>query len=996
MKKQNKENFKSIINSLEKEQKTLIICSSNEEIDFIHSELLNDISKTNIVYLYDREILPYDHFSTPDDVIKYRIDQLLKIKDADLILSSLKNLFEFYPNYEFYDSLKPLKTGDKLTITELKDTLESLNYKRVEKVSSLNEYSHRGGIVDINSTRYKNPLRIDFFGDNIDSIREFDIKTQRSISEINTFRLNSGYEIPLSDVEVNSFKDKWREEFHDIDERTSPFFCNLNKKNLPEGYENFLSILIRKPTNFFTLVNCDRIYISNSSNIENYSQFIVERFIDENNGSRELIEPSRLFFNVQDEIRKFNIEQINIENRYFSDKYINKKLEVNTEIPKQHINYDNSFQIGDLVIHEDYGLGIFKGLKTIKTSKNINEYLCLEYKDAELLYVKTYNFNVLSKFHKKTDDVKLDSLSNTNWSKKKESVQARIYDHATEILRIESERLKAISHTLRVTDEDYSSFLEQFPFSDTKDQEIVSRDIRKDLALIKPMNRLLCGDVGFGKTEIAMRAAFISAFSDKQTIILSPSTVLTEQHYSSFIQRYKNFPVTIEKLSRNTGLKNKQSLYQDFNDRKIDILIGTHALFNENLSFKNVGLIVVDEEHRFGAKQKNLIKNKQLSTHILYMSATPIPKTMNMAFSGLKDFSFLSTPPPERLSIKTFLEVENNTIIKESLNREFNRNGCSFFIENDVDKMEKIKQHLEKLLPNQKIDIVHASLNKKIIDKRLDDFRNKKINVLICTTIVEMGLDIPEANTIIINNAQNFGLSQLHQLRGRIGRSSKQGYCYVIIPSANLKNKSKSRLQTFVNNSHLGAGFNLAEEDLEIRGAGEMLGIKQSGHIDTIGMSLYMSMLKTALKNEYSESQKSCEIKLTITSLIPEDYLPSPVERLKIYKSLSAADLKSLTNIKYDLLDKCGRHPQELINLFKVTEIAIKAKEIDIEKITQASKFLKFKFSENITEDTLNKIMIKNKDNPEIYQIKNNGELWINYVGKDVLNLLNDVIDDFS
>ncbi len=996
MKKQNKENFKSIINSLENRQKTLFICSSNEEIDYIHSKLVNDISETNVVCLYDREILPYDHFSTPDDVIKYRIDQLLKIKDADLILSSLKNLFEFYPNYEFYDSLKPLKTGDKLTITELKDTLESLNYKRVEKVSSLNEYSHRGGIVDINSTRYKNPLRIDFFGDNIDSIREFDIKTQRSISEINTFRLNSGYEIPLSDVEVNSFKDKWREEFHDIDERTSPFFSNLNKKNLPEGYENFLSILIRKPTNFFTLVNCDRIYISNSSNIENYSQFIVERFIDENNGSRELIEPSRLFFNVQDEIRKFNIEQINIENRNFSDKHINKKLEVNTEIPKQHINYDNSFQIGDLVIHEDYGLGIFKGLKTIKTSKNINEYLCLEYKDAELLYVKTYNFNVLSKFHKKTDDVKLDSLSNTNWSKKKESVQARIYDHATEILRIESERLKAISHTLRVTDEDYSSFLEQFPFSDTKDQEIVSRDIRKDLSLIKPMNRLLCGDVGFGKTEIAMRAAFISAFSDKQTIILSPSTVLTEQHYSSFIQRFKNFPVTIEKLSRNTGLKNKQSLYQDFNDRKIDILIGTHALFNENLSFENVGLIVVDEEHRFGAKQKNLIKNKQLSTHILYMSATPIPKTMNMAFSGLKDFSFLSTPPPKRLSIKTFLEVENNTIIKESLNREFNRNGCSFFIENDVDKMEKIKQHLEKLLPNQKIDIVHASLNKKIIDKRLNDFRNKKINVLICTTIVEMGLDIPEANTIIINNAQNFGLSQLHQLRGRIGRSSKQGYCYVLIPSANLKNKSKSRLQTFVNNSHLGAGFNLAEEDLEIRGAGEMLGIKQSGHIDTIGMSLYMSMLKTALKNEYSESQKSCEIKLTITSLIPEDYLPSPVERLKIYKSLSAADLKSLTNIKYDLLDKCGRHPQELINLFKVTEIAIKAKEIDIEKITQASKFLKFKFSENITEDTLNKIMIKNKDNPEIYQIKNNGELWINYVGKDVLNLLNDVIDDFS
>ena len=328
--------------------------------------------------------------------------------------------------------------------------------------------------------------------------------------------------------------------------------------------------------------------------------------------------------------------------------------------------------------------------------------------------------------------------------------------------------------------------INDFPFDDTEDQEIVSRDIRKDLSLIKPMNRLLCGDVGFGKTEIAMRASFISALSNKQTIILSPSTVLTDQHFESFSKRFKNFPITIDKLSRNTSLKAKEKLYKDFKDKKIDILIGTHALFNDDLSFDNVGLLVVDEEHRFGAKQKNLIKNKQLSTHILFMSATPIPKTMNMAFSGLKDFSFLSTPPPKRLSIKTFLEVSNNMIIKESLTREFNRNGCTFVIENDIQKMDKLKSNLEALVPNQKIDIVHASLNKKLIDKRLNDFRKRKINVLICTTIVEMGLDIPEANTIIINNAQNFGLSQLHQLRGRIGRSSKQGYCFVLIPSSDI------------------------------------------------------------------------------------------------------------------------------------------------------------------------------------------------------------------
>ena len=310
--------------------------------------------------------------------------------------------------------------------------------------------------------------------------------------------------------------------------------------------------------------------------------------------------------------------------------------------------------------------------------------------------------------------------------------------------------------------------------------------------------------------------------------------------------------------------------------------------------------------------------------------------------------------------------------------------------------MEGLKASLKRLVPDQEINFVHASLNKRTIDKRIDAFRNKKINILICTTIVEMGLDIPEANTIIINNAQNFGLSQLHQLRGRIGRSSKQGYCYALIPSTNISNKSKSRLKSFVDNSHLGAGFSIAEEDLEIRGAGEILGIKQSGHIDTIGISLYMSMLKTALNNDEKNIEKSCEIKLSITSLIPEKYLPSPTERLKIYKKLSTATFEVLNEIKFDLLDRCGKHPQELKNLFQITELAIKAKNFDIKKIIQAPKFLKIGFIENVSDNVLETITRLSNDNSEFYQIKKNGELWINYANEDVLNLLNEVINEFS
>ena len=996
MKKQNKENFKSIISSLKNNDKILVICVSNLEIEHLYDELKDFVDKNKIIRFYDREILPYDHFSTPDDVTKKRFDEIKKIDNAQLVISSLKNLFEFYPNNNFYKSLRQIKVNEKISIAEIKEILESLNFKRVEKVSELNEYSHRGGIIDINSSRYKNPIRLDFFDNFIESIREFNIKTQRSLNEITSFKLNSGYEIPLDQEIIDEFKEKWRNEFPLIDERNSNFFKYVSKNKLPEGYENYLSILIKDPIDFFTLTKCDSTYITSGSDLNNYKQFIFDRFIDENNGSRELIAPERLFFDPIIKIKEENPIEIISKLDEYEEKFEQKNSSIKKNPEKNYLIYDHSLNIEDLVIHEDYGLGIFQGLKMIKTSNKENEYLCVEYKDGELLYVPTFNFNLLSKFHKKNDDVNLDSLSNTNWSSKKEKAKERIYDHASEILKIESERLKANSYALKVSDDDYLSFIRDFPFNDTKDQEVVSSDIRRDLALIKPMNRLLCGDVGFGKTEIAMRASFISAFSGKQTIILSPSTILTDQHFESFSNRFKNFAITITKLSRNTSLKTKEKIYNDFSEKKIDILIGTHALFNENLSFNNVGLLIVDEEHRFGAKQKNLIKNKQLATHILFMSATPIPKTMNMAFSGLKDFSFLSTPPPKRLSIKTFLEFSNNSIIKESLTREFNRNGCTFVIENDIQKMDKLKNNLEALVPNQKIDIVHASLNKKVIDERLNDFRQRKINILICTTIVEMGLDIPEANTIIINNAQNFGLSQLHQLRGRIGRSSKQGYCYVLIPSADINKNSKSRLQTFVNNSHLGAGFNIANQDLEIRGAGEILGTKQSGHIDTIGMSLYMSLLKTALNNDQIFIRPSCEIRLSITSLIPEYYLPSPIERLKIYKKLSVADNKTLSEIKLDLLDRCGKHPFELENLFKITEINIKAKGLEITKIVQSSKYLKFTFSKNLKEKTLSKILDITNANHEIYEIKKNGELWINFNDQDVLNLLDNVIEKFT
>ena len=397
MKKQNKESFKCIKSSLENNNKILLICSSNSEIEYIYNELIDFVNKKKIVRFYDREILPYDHFSTPDDVIKKRFYEIQKIYDAKLIVSSLKNLFEFYPQLGFYKSLKEFRTNEILSIGEIKEILQSLNYKRVEKVSSLNEYSHRGGIVDINSSRYKNPIRLDFFDNYIESIREFDIKTQRSVNEIKSFKLNSGYEIPLDEEIINEFKDKWRNEFPLIDERDSNFFNGVAKNKLPEGYENYISILIKDPIDFFTFVNCDSTYITDTSDIKNYKQFIADRYKDENNGTRELITPDKLFFDPVNIIKNENPIKIISKQKIHDQKVSYEDLSADKDKKNRYLIYDNSLKIDDLVIHEDYGLGIFEGLKTIKTSNKENEYLCIKYKDDELLYVPTFNFNCIVK-----------------------------------------------------------------------------------------------------------------------------------------------------------------------------------------------------------------------------------------------------------------------------------------------------------------------------------------------------------------------------------------------------------------------------------------------------------------------------------------------------------------------------------------------------------------------------------------------------------------------
>ena len=1046
-----------------------LITKDNIESKHIYNELSILIKKKLIQLFPENDILPYDHFSIPEEITKQRF-QLInkKTKEKHLLISSVKNLFEIFPDRYFFKSEETFSVNDNLSIGSIIKIVESLNYKKNTNVENINEYSIRGGIIDIFSPIYKNPLRIEIFDDHIESIRLFDIESQLSIKNIEQFSISKGSLFSLDNSKVSSFINRWRDYFTDTDERYCSIFQKIKNNEAAEGIEIYFPFFFEKTSTFAEIFNdYDFIkYQDLSNNVNKYHQLIENRYEDESHdSSRPLIEPSDLFLNSKDvlnftkSIKEIDTNKINysfesfkkveeaIQNSEFSDNKVVLMSSVPSEIKKlkekysteitsiKNINeikknisvmygdivrpikiqdenilvfhkeyFDKStykidssnakslkkdsmsklFQNGDLIVHEDYGLGIYEGLEVVEANKKLSEYIKIKYDKNEILYVPLKNINKISNYHKTNGiNIKIDSLSSNKWSIKKSKADKRVVDHAAEILDIESRRNNSNSSSLKADEDLLLNFEKEFPYNETPDQIESILSIKKDLSLIKPMNRVLCGDVGFGKTEVAMRAAFISVSSNKQVIIITPSTVLCDQHYDSFIKRFENFPVSIYKLNRHTSNKNKERIINDFNSNKIDILIATHIVFNNSINYENAGLLIIDEEHKFGIKQKNFIKDKQSNIHVLYLSATPIPRTMNLVFSGLKDFSFLQTPPTNRINIKSFLKIQTSQLLKEALTREKVRGGQCFIVQNDIDKMESIKKEINNLLPDFKVSIAHGRLSKKEIKKVMHGFKNGEIDGLICTTIIEMGLDIPNANTIVIINSHNFGLSQLHQLRGRVGRSEKQGYCYFLIPTLEIPKLSRNRLDSIIRHSNLGEGFLIAEEDLELRGGGEMLGDKQSGHIDNIGLSLYLSMLKDAINSQKDTKEsikKDIEINFYDSAYISEDYLPSPLERLKIYKKLDELlTFKELKTVNTNLRDRCGKIPIETKNLIDNKKLYLKVLNTGIKCIKSNEKNTNFEITNDIKDEHLNKLVSLAQDEPQKYQINSNNKFIYKY-----------------
>ncbi|WP_420389064.1 transcription-repair coupling factor [Marinobacter sp.] len=640
----------------------------------------------------------------------------------------------------------------------------------------------------------------------------------------------------------------------------------------------------------------------------------------------------------------------------------------------------SELRIGAPVVHIDHGVGRYQGLETITVEGEASEFLMLEYAGGSKLYVPVSSLHLISRYTgSDTDHAPLHKLGTDRWSNAKQKALEKIRDTAAELLDVYARREARKGFAFEDPKEAYRAFAAGFPFEETPDQQAAIEAVFEDMVSEKPMDRLVCGDVGFGKTEVAMRAAFMATYSGKQVAVLVPTTLLAQQHYESFRDRFSDTAVHVELLSRFRSGGQTTKAMAAIEAGKADIVIGTHKLLQGDIKFKNLGLVIIDEEHRFGVQQKERLKALRAEVDMLNLTATPIPRTLNMAMGHLRDLSIIATPPARRLSVKTFVRQRDEAMVKEAILREVLRGGQVYFLHNDVATIEKTAEDLRQLIPEARVGVAHGQMRERELEQIMSDFYHKRFNVLVCTTIIETGIDIPSANTIIIERADKFGLAQLHQLRGRVGRSHHQAYAYLLTPPPrSITTDAKKRLEAISEAQDLGAGFMLATHDLEIRGAGELLGEEQSGQIESIGFTLYMQLLDEAVEairegrtpNAELPLSHGTEMNLRIPALIPEDYLPDVHNRLMLYKRIASVnDKDGLKELQVEMIDRFGLLPEPAKNLIRQSELRIHAEALGIVKVDAGKEWARLEFGSSTPVDPL--VLVKKvQSSPDQYRLE--------------------------
>ena len=963
-KRPTRNNFESELStwSLKKGNK-LIITSNSSLAESTYRKLEKKMNE--VVLLPHTETLPYDFFSPSKNIRNHRMQTLSKLLSHEklTLITSIQALMSPCPDKTHLLPFELLETDQLINRKNFIYGLKNSGYERKDIVTEMGEYSLRGSIIDIYPTGLELPIRIEINNKKIESLRTFSPVSQLTIKRINSFFALPPQEYSLNEKGINSFKNNWRKAF-DVFEEDSDIFKSISKGKAEEGTEIYLPLFFNgKITVISFLENFDQVLLDQNveKELKEYQSLIEERFEEYRYDiKRPLLEPRDIFLtNKEYEIFLSSCEVLQIKFQEPKVKKVTKetrKLNPINRTPSHQI-----LEVDDYVVHLFHGIGIFRGLINIISQNITNECLEIEYKNDSKVYVPVESMHLVSKYFG-AENISLDELGSKKWQKKKSLALKKTFDTAAELLDIQAKRdsKKGKKYTIP---EEYKEFCKEFPFIETLDQTTTISEIENDLENFRPMDRLVCGEVGFGKTEVAMRASFLAAFNNSQICILVPTTVLAQQHYESFVKRFSKTPINIEKLSRDVKPKKKKEVLANLKDGRIDIVIGTHALLQGSIKFHELGLLIIDEEHRFGVRQKEKIKKLREQVNVLYLSATPIPRSLNFALSELKDLSIIATAPEDRLSVRTFIYPFNQNLIKESIQRELIRNGQVYYLCNDLRLINDRKIRLEELFPSQTIDVVHGKLKGSEIEEKMLLFQNGQIDILVCSTIIESGLDISNANTLIVEEADRLGLSQLHQLRGRVGRGKKQAYAYFLKSLRILKRgKADKRLKALQDSDSLSAGFLLSMKDLEARGAGEILGENQSGIMESIGIELYLRLVNKA-SNQIQKGEvdsfiieKQTEINLGTSAYIPNDYLPDISQRLIMYNKISSAiSLKELKDIQVEMINRFGLFPKELKSLFFETEIALMAAQQKIKEIRIGEQNIKISYLNAGKDKTLKK-----------------------------------------
>lgn len=1012
-----------------KEDKDIIIITNSLYEANRYYSALSKINNNCYLFPMD-DFLTSESIASSPELKSIRISTLNEISktNKNIIITNLMGYLRYLPTKELWNkSIITLKKNEDINKEELYKKLISIGYEPDSLVNKTGEVASRGYIIDLYPINTDYPIRIEFWGDTIDSIRYFDIDSQKSIKELDEIQITPYSEfINEKNIEDIEEKQKYLSYVTDkvgsiIDYLEDPIviykdytqlkasylnlrneiveFDNEQKDSLKTEYMNDLYDLSRENNNIYLLtidnildMKLNKSYVFSSKNVDkfnsnfNYLNEYLEKCLFSNkkviialsdktklkNVQKFLTVPNALTNLLTIDQNVVNIIEYDIDEGFEIDDYVVLCENELYKTRSKDINYKNKFKygtkimdinslnVGDYVVHSNHGIGMYTGIKTLSKNGNMKDYIEVQYKDNDKLYIPVEKIELLSKYSSNEAVVpRINKLGGTEWEKTKLRIKNKVRDIADKLLKIQAERKLQKGFAFKKDDEDEKEFDSEFKYEPTVDQFIAIDKIKKSMESINPMDMLLCGDVGYGKTEVAFRAMFKAVNSGKQVAYLCPTTILSSQQYKSALERFANFGISIALLNRFTTSKEEREIKEKLQSGKLDIVIGTHKLLNNSIKFKDLGLLIIDEEQRFGVTHKEKIKEYKSTVDVLTLSATPIPRTLQMSLVGIRELALIETPPVDRYPVQTYVVEESTQIIREAIYKEMSRKGQVFILFNSVEHIEEKKLEIQRIVPEAKIRIAHGQMNKEEIEDTMMSFINNEFDILLCTTIIETGIDIPNVNTLIIYDADRFGLSQLYQIRGRVGRSNKIAYAYLMYSkNKQLNETAVKRLNAIKEFTQLGSGFQIAMRDLSIRGAGDILGSEQAGFIDSVGYELYVKILNDEvnklkgikIKEEIKEEERPL---IEVENHIKDEYVADESLKIELHKRINEIDsYDKLKEVKEEIEDRFGKIDQELDIYMYSKLFENRARTLDITNIKQTNLYVEIV----LNKDFINKL----------------------------------------